>query len=281
MKIPFDEEFDRRGTHSVKWEFVQGDDELLNLEHTDRFFGSDRVLPMWVADMDFRCPEPVVEAIKARAEHGIFGYTAPTSDFYQSVVSWMDRRNDWKIDPDWISLTPGIVPALNMLVRAFTMPGDKVLIQPPVYYPFNAAIENNNSQLVINPLMLEDGRYRMDFADLESKCSDPGVKMAILCSPHNPVGRVWTREELDNFGRICVENNVLIVSDEIHGDLIYFFNSDWFDDLSFIIGHHPDDARQLHSIPKEPSPQKKPYRNLARITYNAIPRSIKPPPPDH
>ncbi len=221
MENSFDEEFDRRGTHSVKWEFVQGEDELLNLEYTDRFFGPDRVLPMWVADMDFRCPEPVVEAIKARAEHGIFGYSTPTSDFYQSVVSWMDRRHGWKIDPDWISLTPGVVPALNMLVRAFTMGGDKVLIQPPVYSPFYAAIENNNSQQVINPLVLKDGRYRMDLADLESKCSDPQVKMAILCSPHNPVGRVWTREELDNFGRICVENNVLIVSDEIHGDLIY------------------------------------------------------------
>jgi len=221
MEYSFDEEFDRRNTHSVKWEFVQEGEDLLEFEHTDRCFGPDRVLPMWVADMDFRSPEPVVEALKERAEHGIFGYCAPTSEFYQSVVSWMDRRHGWKINPDWISLTPGVVPALNMLVRAFTTQGDKVLVQPPVYYPFYGAIENNESQVVINPLILGDGRYHMDFADLESKCSDPQVKMAILCSPHNPVGRVWTREELDNFGRICVENNVLIVSDEIHGDLIY------------------------------------------------------------
>ena len=221
MKYSFDEEFDRKGTHSVKWEFAQEGEDLLDFQHTDRCFGEDRVLPMWVADMDFRSPEPVVEAIKARAEHGIFGYCLPTSDFYQSVVSWMERRNGWKIDLDWILLTPGVVPALNMLVRTFTKPGEKVLIQPPVYYPFYGAIENNDAQLVTNPLVLEDGGYRMDLADLETKCSDPQVKMAILCSPHNPVGRVWTEEELHNFGQICIENDILVVADEIHGDLIF------------------------------------------------------------
>ncbi|MCJ7535760.1 MAG: aminotransferase class I/II-fold pyridoxal phosphate-dependent enzyme, partial [Anaerolineales bacterium] len=212
MQYSFDEEFDRKGTHSVKWEFAQEGEDLLEFEHTDRCFGQDRVLPMWVADMDFRSPEPVVEAIKARAEHGIFGYCAPTSDFYQSVVSWMERRNGWIIDPDWILLTPGVVPALNMLVRTFTRPGEKVLIQPPVYYPFYGAVENNDAQLVTNPLVLEDGGYRMDLTDLEAKCSDPQVKMAILCSPHNPVGRVWTEEELHNFGQICIENDILVVS---------------------------------------------------------------------
>ena len=221
MEYSFDEEFDRKGTHSVKWEFAQEGEDLLEFQHTDRCFGQDRVLPMWVADMDFRSPEPVVEAIKARAEHGIFGYCAPTSDFYQSVVNWMGRRHGWRIDPEWICLTPGVVPALNMLVRTFTRPGEKVLIQPPVYYPFYAAVENNGAQLVTNPLVLKDGVYRMDLADLEAKCSDPQVKMAILCSPHNPVGRVWTEEELHNFGQICIENDILVVSDEIHGDLIY------------------------------------------------------------
>jgi cystathionine beta-lyase len=176
---------------------------------------------MWVADMDFRCPEPVVEALIARAEHGIFGYSAPTKDFYHSVVNWMERRHNWRIDPEWICLTPGVVPALNMLVRTFSTPGNKVLIQSPVYYPFYGAVENNNSLLVVNPLVLEDCRYRMDFVDLESKCRDPEVEVAILCSPHNPVGRVWTKEELIKFGKICVENNILVVSDEIHGDLIY------------------------------------------------------------
>lgn len=221
MKNSFDEEYDRKGTNSVKWEFIQGEEDLIRWEYTDRCFGPDRVLPMWVADMDFRCPEPVVEALIKRAEHGIYGYSAPTSDFYHSVVNWMERRHSWMIDSSWISLTPGVVPALNMLVSTFVTQGEKVLIQPPVYYPFYGAVENNYSQLVTNPLVLEDGGYRMDFADLDSKCRDPGVKMAILCSPHNPVGRVWTRDELVKFGQICIENDVLIVSDEIHGDLIY------------------------------------------------------------
>jgi cystathionine beta-lyase len=221
MKHSFDEEFDRRGTHSVKWEFVQEGEDLLNMEYTDRFFGPDRALPMWVADMDFRCPKPVVDALIARAEHGIFGYSSPTSDVLHSVVNWMERRHSWKIDAKWINITPGVVPALNMLVRTFTTQGNKVLIQPPVYYPFYGAVENNDSQLVINPLKFENGGYGMDFEDLESKCRDPEVEMAILCSPHNPVGRVWTRDELVRFGRICIDNDVLIVSDEIHGDLIY------------------------------------------------------------
>jgi len=221
MKHSFDEEYDRRGTHSVKWEFVQEGEDLLNMEYTDRFFGPDRALPMWVADMDFRCPEPVVEALIARAEHGIFGYSTPTKDFLHAVVNWMERRHGWKIDPNWIKVTPGVVPALNMLVRTFTTQGKKVLVQPPVYYPFFGAVENNDSQLVFNPLFLENGVYRMDFEDLDSKCRDAEVGMAILCSPHNPVGRVWSRDELAKFGRICIDNNVLIVSDEIHSDLIY------------------------------------------------------------
>ena len=217
----FDQEHDREGTSSIKWEFIQQGDDLLNWEHTDRFFGPDRILPMWVADMDFRCPDAVIEAILTRAEHGIFGYTAPTRPFYDSVAGWMERRHGWKIEADWICLTPGVVPALNMLVRAYTNPGGKVLIQPPVYYPFYGAVQNNEAQLVTNPLILENGHYRMDLEDLASTCSDPDVKMAILCSPHNPVGRVWTSEELEAFGQICVDNDIIIVSDEIHGDLIY------------------------------------------------------------
>ena len=221
MKHLFDEEHDRKGTCSVKWEFIQRGEDLLHWDHTDACFGPDRILPMWVADMDFRCPDAVVEALIARAEHGIFGYTAPTDPFYLSVANWMERRHGWKIDPSWICLTPGVVPALNMLVRTYVSQGDSVLIQPPVYYPFHKAIENNDAELVLNPLLYEDGKYRMDLADLEAKCGDPKVKMAILCSPHNPVGRVWTKDELVEFGKICIDNNVLIVSDEIHGDLIY------------------------------------------------------------
>jgi cystathionine beta-lyase len=221
MKYPFDEIVDRRGTSSLKWEFIQKAEDPAQREHTDRFFGENRSLPMWVADMDFGCPEPVVKAVIARAANGIYGYTAPTDAFYQSVVGWMARRHGWAIAPEWICITPGVVPALNMLVRTCISPGDKVLVQPPVYYPFYSAIQNNGGQVVTNPLVYENGRYRMDLADLEEKAKDPRVKMVILCSPHNPVGRVWTPDELLRFGEICIDNNVLVVSDEIHGDLIY------------------------------------------------------------
>jgi cystathionine beta-lyase len=221
MRKLIDEVIDRRGTNSLKWEFIQHEEDPLRWEHTDRFFGEDRMLPMWVADMDFRCPEPVVEALVARAQNGIYGYTWPTDTFYQSVVGWMARRHRWEIAPHWICITPGVVPALNMLVRTFISPGDKVLIQPPVYYPFYSAVENNGGEVVTNPLVYEGGRYYMDYVDLAEKVKDPGVKMAILCSPHNPVGRVWTKDELLHFGDICIKNNVLVVSDEIHGDLVY------------------------------------------------------------
>lgn len=221
MNYNFDAEVNRRDTNSVKWEFMHGGEDSPQLQHTYRFFGKNRTLPMWVADMDFISPRSVVDALTARAQHGIYGYTAPTQDFYQSVVRWMQRRHDWEIAPEWICITPGVVSALNMLVRAFVSPGDRVLIQPPVYRPFYRAIKNNNAELALNPLIYEDGRYRMDIEGLEAKCRDPKVKMAILCNPHNPVGRVWTREELVKFGEICIDNGVLVVSDEIHGDLIY------------------------------------------------------------
>lgn len=221
MKYDFDKETNRKGTNSVKWEFIQEGENLIHWEHTDKFFGENRTLPMWVADMDFPCPKPVVEALVTRAQHGVYGYTDKTASYYESVVNWMRKRHGWEIVPEWICTTPGVVPALNMLVRTFVSPGDKVLIQSPVYYPFFSAIENNEGELVTNQLIYENGRYRMDFADLEEKTQDPRVKMAILCSPHNPVGRVWSRDELALFGEICLKSDTLIVSDEIHGDLIY------------------------------------------------------------
>jgi cystathionine beta-lyase len=221
MKPNFDTEVSRRDSNSVKWEFTQSEEDLLKWQQTDCCFGKDRVLPMWVADMDFRSPGPVVDALVARAQHGIYGYSAPSQAFYQSVISWMQRRHGWQIESEWICLTPGVVPALNMLVRAFVSAGERVIIQPPVYYPFYGAVENNGAELVLNPLLYEDGHYRMDFADLKDKCKDPNLKLAILCNPHNPVGRVWTRDELVQFGDICLENNVLVVSDEIHADLVY------------------------------------------------------------
>ncbi|MGD8604714.1 MAG: MalY/PatB family protein [Anaerolineales bacterium] len=221
MKFNFDKEINRHGTNSVKWEFRQGEEELMAIEHTDIFFGPDRTLPMWVADMDFKCPPAVVEAVTARAEHGIYGYSAPTDGFFEAAIDWMARRRGWEISKDWIVITPGVVPALNMLVRTFVDPSEKILIQPPVYYPFSMAVENNQRRVARNPLILEDGQYRMDFDGLEQLCRDPQVKMAILCHPHNPVGRVWTEYELRKFGQICLDNDVLVVSDEIHGDLVY------------------------------------------------------------
>lgn len=221
MKYDFDREINRKGTNSVKWEFIKQGNELLYRKETDDSSASARLLPMWVADMDFPCPEPVVEALVARAQHRIFGYTSPTESYYNAIVNWMKKRHGWEIKPEWICTTSGVVPALHMLVKTYISPGDKVLIQTPVYYPFNKAVENSDGVLVTNSLIYEDGRYSMDFADLELKTKDPQVKMAILCSPHNPVGRVWTRDELLRFGEICIKNNVLVVSDEIHGDLIF------------------------------------------------------------
>jgi len=220
MKYDFDREINRKGTNSVKWEFIKQRDDLLYRQEPDDSSVDTRLLPMWVADMDFPCPGPVVDALVERAQHRIFGYTSPTDSYYDAIVNWMKKRHGWEIEPEWICTTPGVVPALNMLVKTYISPGNSVLIQTPVYYPFNKAVENSDGVLVTNSLIYEDGRYSMDFADLEEKTKNPQVKMAILCSPHNPVGRVWTRDELVRFGEICINNNVLVVSDEIHGDLI-------------------------------------------------------------
>lgn len=221
MKYDFDREIDRKGTQSVKWEFVPDEEKPLGILPTEQFFGEDRMLPMWVADMDFPAPQPVIEALEARARHGIFGYTVPTEAYFQTVVDWMRRRHGWEIEPDWIVTTPGVIPGLNALVRTFVPKGEKVLIQPPVYHPFYFAVENNERVLTFNPLKYENQAYKMDFDDLEEKVKDPQVKMAILCHPHNPVGRVWSKEELTRLGEICLENDVLVVSDEIHCDLLF------------------------------------------------------------
>ncbi len=221
MQYNFDERRERKGTGSVKWEYLQTGKDPEKWVGRAEYPGRDCILPMWVADMDFPSPMPVVEALKDRASHGIFGYTVPGESYYRAVTEWFGRRQNWQIDPKWICVTPGVVPALNMLVRTFTSPGDRVLIQRPVYYPFFSAIENNGCSIENNPLLYDNNRYSMDFNDLEMKTRDSAVKLAILRSPHNPVGRVWTEEELNRFGDICLGNNVLIVSDEIHGDLTY------------------------------------------------------------
>jgi len=220
MRYNFDKKIQRDGTNSLKWEFILDGDRFVQRKYSENYPPGENILPMWVADMDFPVPKPVVDALGKRAKHGIFGYSAPTDEYFMSLVNWMNNRHDWQISPEWISTAPGIVPALNMLVRTFVSPGEKVLIQPPVYHPFFNAVTNNNAQLVFNPLRLDNGRYMMDFDDLREKAMDHLLSVAILCSPHNPVGRVWTEQELTEFGEICLENGIIVISDEIHCDLV-------------------------------------------------------------
>jgi len=203
----FDTIVDRTNTYSIKWDR----DELPE--------GCRDAISMWIADMDFACSPDIVKAIQTRAEHPIYGYTKRSEKYYQSFIDWMRHRNGWSIKKDWILFSPGVVPALNLAVLAYTQPGDKIIIQPPVYNPFSAAVLNNSRQLVENPLIIRDGRYTMNFEDLERKI-DAQTKLLILCSPHNPVGRVWARDELSKLIDICSSRNVLIISDEIHSDII-------------------------------------------------------------
>ncbi|MBT2601211.1 MULTISPECIES: MalY/PatB family protein [unclassified Oceanobacillus] len=204
----FEEVFDRKQTRSVKWDMVQ------------EVFQSNDVLPMWVADMDFKAPEEVNQALIERAKHGIYGYTAIDSDVSSAVVNWLHRRHDWSIDPSWLSYSPGVVNSLHMAVQAFTEPGDNILIQTPVYTPFYNLIKELDREIVKNPLVYENQYYTIDFHDLEKKLAD-GVKAFILCSPHNPVGRVWKKEELQKMAELCLQYEVMIFSDEIHADLVF------------------------------------------------------------
>ena len=182
--------------------------------------GLDDLIPLWVADMDFACPPEVVEALKERAAHPIFGYTVPSEGYHNGLIKWMDKRHGWSgIQKDWILWTPGVVAGFSIAIQAYSHPGDKVVIQPPVYYPFNRQILGTGRQIVENPLKIVNGNYVMDFEDLTEKIDDR-TKMIILCSPHNPVSRVWKREELEKLAEICKEKDIIIVSDEIHNDLI-------------------------------------------------------------
>ncbi len=209
QKYDFDTVIDRSGNYSSKW------DEL------KKMFGRDDLLPMWVADMDFMSPQPVVDALVKRAKQGIYGYTSRPESYFESVARWMKKRHNWDVKTEWMIYTPGVVPALSFIINAFTYPGDKVLVQQPVYYPFFRVIEDNGRRIVNNPLIYKEGRYTMDFDDLEEKVKDRRIKLMFLCSPHNPVGRVWTKDELIRLGRICIDNNILVVSDEIHHDILY------------------------------------------------------------
>ncbi|HCO18248.1 MAG TPA: cystathionine beta-lyase [Tissierellales bacterium] len=211
MKYNFDQIIDRKGTNASKWE-----PQVLN-----QLFGEEDLLPFWVADMDFKVAQPIVDAIVKAAEHGIYGYSVRPEEYYKAIIDWTEKRFGWKIDKEWIDYTPGIVPAVNYAIQAFCMPGDKVVIQKPVYYPFSNAINNNGCHVVSNDLVFDGEKYNMDFEDLESKLKDPKVTMMILCSPHNPVSRVWDLEDLKKVAQLCLENNVFLISDEIHNDLVY------------------------------------------------------------
>jgi cystathionine beta-lyase len=207
-KYDFDRIIDRTGTESLKWVYPR---KILKVEDA---------IPLWVADMDFEAPPAVVEVLKRRAAHGVFGYPLVPPSFYAAAIDWLKRRHGWEVQKPWMAMTPGIVPALNYIVRAFTKPGDPVIIQTPVYHPFYYAIENNGRRVVRNPLRFDGKRYTMDLDDLRTKIDEPG-RLLILCSPHNPVGRVWTREELEALSRVAVERDLLVISDEIHHDLVY------------------------------------------------------------
>ena len=221
MSFCFDEEIPRDGTHSLKWSFRMQGPHLLYSEPEQSLPESEQWLPLWVADMDFRCAPAIIEAMQKRVVHGIYGYSAATPGYYSTITEWMQRRYNWGVDPDWIVITPGVVPALNLLVQTLLQPGEKVLVQRPVYYPFFSAVQNNGAELVSSSLRNVAGDYQMDFEDLQRKAADPAVKLAFLCNPHNPVGRVWTRQELLRFGKICHANQVRVVADEIHGDLTH------------------------------------------------------------
>lgn len=204
MKYDFDKTIDRRATNSYKWDSAP-----------------EGVLPMWVADMDFRTAPAIIDALQKRVAHGIFGYTRVPDAYYDAVTSWFSRRHGWDIDREWIIYTSGVVPAVSAVIKALTVPGDKVIVQTPVYNCFFSSIRNNGCEIVSNPLRRTADTYEMDFDALERCVADPRAKVMLLCNPHNPAGRVWTPDELTRLGNICLRNGVTVVADEIHCELVY------------------------------------------------------------
>ena len=202
MKYNFDSINNRVGTNSVKWDI-----------HPD-------VIPLWVADMDFQVLPELKEALSKRVDEGIFGYTLVPESYYEAIINWFDRRHHWHIDRSWILCTSGVIPAMAAALKAFTLPGEKVLIQTPVYNCFFSSIANCGCEPVENELVREGNTYRIDFADFENKCADPKTTVFLLCNPHNPAGRVWTKEELERMNEICMRHDVKVISDEIHCELI-------------------------------------------------------------
>lgn len=209
MKYNFDEIVDRKGSDCLKYDFA-----------VERGKPAD-ILPLWVADMDFRTAPCITERMQKDIALGIFGYTDGKDGYFRAVSNWYEQYFDWKVEKSWLVKTPGIVFAIAIAIQALTKENESVLIQQPVYYPFSAVINDNNRKLVNSELVLRDGHYEIDFEDFEAKIVQEKVKMFILCSPHNPVGRVWTKEELERIGDICLKHDVKIVSDEIHSDFVY------------------------------------------------------------
>ncbi len=209
MKYDFDTQISRRGTDSYKWDSAKSED----------------VLPMWVADMDFRTAPAIVDALERRVKHGIFGYTRVPDSYYKAVTDWFARRHGWTIDREWIIYTSGVVPAISAVIKALTVPGDKVVVQTPVYNCFFSSIRNNGCEIVTSPLLHTGNTFAMDYDDLEKKVADPKVKAMLLCNPHNPAGRVWRREELVRLGEICIRHGVTVISDEIHCELVFLEHS--------------------------------------------------------
>jgi len=208
MTYDFDAVIDRQGTNSIKWDY------------TEQFLGAADVLPLWVADMDFRAPACIRDAVSRTAEHGIFGYPGIPDSYYAALIDWMRARHGWQIDRDWVVYTPGVVPAVNLLIQAFSSPGDEVILQTPAYHPFFHAVKSNRRRVLANPFRVFGGRYVMDLDDLAGRIG-PRTRMILLCSPQNPGGRVWERAELLALGELCRERGVLVVADEIHADLVY------------------------------------------------------------
>lgn len=203
MTYNFDTPVNREGTFSLKWDAAGPD-----------------TLPMWAADMDFKTAPAITEALIKRAAHGIFGYTKTPQAYYDAITAWFARRHNWQIQPNWILTAPGVVPALSAIIQALTQEGDKIILQTPVYNCFFSCIKDNQRQILPNPLIYKNQTYYMDFEDLEQKAAQPGVKFLLLCNPHNPAGRVWTREELLKAAEICLRHGVKIIADEIHGELV-------------------------------------------------------------
>lgn len=203
----FERKVDRRNTRSYKW------------DQSEKLFGNSNILPLWVADMDFESPPAVKEALVRRIESGIYGYSVTGDSYKQAIVSWYSRRHDWELQPEWITDSPGIVTSLSLSVELLTQPGDEVILQSPVYYPFYDVINMNDRKVAKNPLILKDGRYEMDYGHLEGLMQG-GAKLLLLCNPHNPGGTVWKREELLRLGELCLRYGVTVISDEIHCDMI-------------------------------------------------------------